>query len=117
VSTIAALNLLDDLSGRRIAVLGDMAELGDQEEEGHRRVGCRAADTIDLLITVGPRAHMIANEARACGLAPDAVIEVETNDEAIASLRQVVQPGDIVLVKGSRSMAMEEIVAALQVPV
>jgi UDP-N-acetylmuramoyl-tripeptide--D-alanyl-D-alanine ligase len=117
MSTIAALNLLDNLSGRRIAVLGDMAELGDQEEEGHRRVGCRAADTVDLLITVGPRAHMIADEARACGLASDVVIEVETNDQAIESLRQVVQPGDIVLVKGSRSMAMEEIVAALQVPV
>jgi UDP-N-acetylmuramoyl-tripeptide--D-alanyl-D-alanine ligase len=117
MSTIAALNLLDDLSGRRIAVLGDMAELGDQEEEGHRRVGCRAADTIDLLITVGPRAHMIADEARACGLAPEAATEVETNDQAIEHLRQMVQPGDIVLVKGSRSMAMEEIVAALQVPV
>ncbi len=117
VSTIAALNLLDDLSGRKIAVLGDMAELGDQEEEGHRRVGCRAADTVDLLVTVGPRAHLIAEEARACGLAPDVVTEVETNDQAIAHLSQIVQPGDIVLVKGSRSLAMEKIVAALQIPV
>ena len=117
VSTIAALNLLDDLIGRKIAVLGDMAELGDQEEEGHRRVGCRAADTVDLLITVGLRAHIIAEEARACGLAPDLVTEVETNDQAIAYLRQIIQRGDIVLVKGSRSMAMEEIVAALQVAV
>jgi len=110
VSTIAALNLLDDLIGRKIAVLGDMAELGDQEEEGHRRVGCRTADTVDLLITVGLRAHI-------CGLAPDLVTEVETNDQAIAYLRQIIQRGDIVLVKGSRSMAMEEIVAALQVAV
>jgi UDP-N-acetylmuramoyl-tripeptide--D-alanyl-D-alanine ligase len=116
VSTIAALNLLDDLSGRKIAVLGDMAEMGDQEEEGHRRVGCRAADTVDLLITVGPRAHWMAEEARACGLPPDAINEVETNDQAVAHLRQIVQPGDIVLVKGSRSMAMEAIVTALQVP-
>ncbi len=117
MSTIAALNLLDDLAGRSIAVLGDMAELGDQEEEGHRRVGCRAADTVDILITVGPRAHMIADEARACGLSPEVIIEVETNDNAIAQLRQIIQRGDIMLVKGSRSMAMEEIVAALQVPV
>jgi UDP-N-acetylmuramoyl-tripeptide--D-alanyl-D-alanine ligase len=116
-STIAALNLLDDLAGRSIAVLGDMAELGDQEDEGHRRVGCRAAGTASFLITVGPRAHMIADEARACGLSPDAIIEVETNDQAIAHLRQIIQRDDIVLVKGSRSMAMEEIVAALQVPV
>ncbi len=117
VSTIAALNLLGDLSGRKIAVLGDMAELGDHEEEGHRRVGCRAAGTVNLLITVGRRAHLMAEEARACGLTPDAITEVETNEQAIAHLRQIVQPGDVVLVKGSRSMAMEEIVTALQVPV
>ncbi len=115
VSTFAALNLLDDLSGRKIAVLGDMAELGDQEEEAHRRVGCRAAGTVDILVTVGRRAHLMAEEARACGLSPDAITEVETNALAIAHLRQAVRPGDIVLVKGSRSMAMEEIVAALQV--
>jgi UDP-N-acetylmuramoyl-tripeptide--D-alanyl-D-alanine ligase len=117
VSTIAALNLLDDLSGRKIAVLGDMAELGDYEEEGHRKVGCRAADVVNLLITVGPRAHLMAEEARACGLSSEVIIEVETNDQAIDHLRQIVQRGDIVLVKGSRSMAMEEIVAALQIPV
>jgi UDP-N-acetylmuramoyl-tripeptide--D-alanyl-D-alanine ligase len=116
VSTIAALNLLDDLSGRKIAVLGDMAELGGYEEEGHRRVGCRAVDTVELLISVGHRARLIAEEARACGLSPDAVIEVETNDQAIAYLRQILQSGDTVLVKGSRSMAMEEIVTALQIP-
>ncbi len=115
VSSIAALNLLDDLAGRKIAVLGDMAELGDQEEEGHRRVGCRAADTVDILITVGPRAHLIADEASACGLLSEAIIEVETNDQATAHLRQIIQRDDIVLVKGSHSMAMEEIVAALQV--
>jgi UDP-N-acetylmuramoyl-tripeptide--D-alanyl-D-alanine ligase len=117
VSTIAALNLLHDLSGRKIAVLGDMAELGDYEAEGHRRVGCRAADVVHLLITVGQRARLMAEEARGCGLPSDAVIEVQTNDEAVAHLRQIVQSGDIVLVKGSRSMAMEEIVTALQIPV
>ena len=116
VSTIAALNLLDDLSGRKIAVLGNMAELGDYEEEGHRKVGCRTVDSVDMLITVGRRARLIAKEARACGLPPDRVIETETNTQAVAHLREIIQPGDIVLVKGSRSMAMEEIVAALQVP-
>jgi UDP-N-acetylmuramoyl-tripeptide--D-alanyl-D-alanine ligase len=115
-STIAALNLLDDLSGRKIAVLGDMAELGDYEEEGHRKVGCRAADTVDLLVAVGRRARLIAEEAQACGLAPEAITQVDSNDEAIAYLRRVTQAGDIVLVKGSRSMAMEDIVGALQTP-
>jgi UDP-N-acetylmuramoyl-tripeptide--D-alanyl-D-alanine ligase len=117
VSTIAALNLLSDLStdGRRIAVLGDMAELGDYTEEGHRKVGCRTVGTVDLLITVGSRAMLMAAEARACGMPADAIISVGTNQQAIAHLRQLVQPADIVLVKGSRSMGMEEIVMDLQV--
>ena len=60
-STIAALNLLDDLTGsRKIAVLGDMLELGSFEEEGHRKVGCRAAAVVDLLIVIGRRAKWIA---------------------------------------------------------
>jgi UDP-N-acetylmuramoyl-tripeptide--D-alanyl-D-alanine ligase len=113
-STIAALNLLDELGGRKIAVLGDMAELGEYEEEGHRKVGCRAADTVHLLVTVGRRARFIAEEARACGLAAESVVDVDTNDQAVAYLRGVVSRGDIILVKGSRSMAMEDIVAALQ---
>jgi UDP-N-acetylmuramoyl-tripeptide--D-alanyl-D-alanine ligase len=71
---------------------------------------------VDLLVAVGRRASLIAQEARACGLPSDAVVEVETNDQAITHLRQIVLNGDIVLVKGSRAMAMEEIVAALQVP-
>jgi UDP-N-acetylmuramoyl-tripeptide--D-alanyl-D-alanine ligase len=116
-STIAALNLLDDLKvgGRRIAVLGDMAELGSYTEEGHRKVGCRVVGTVALLVTVGERARLIAGEARACGMPARAVIETATNQEAIARLREFVGAGDIILVKGSRSMAMEEIVVALQV--
>jgi UDP-N-acetylmuramoyl-tripeptide--D-alanyl-D-alanine ligase len=116
-SSIAALNLLDDLNGRKIAVLGDMAELGDYEEQGHRKVGCRAADAVNLLVTVGPKARLIAEEAHSCGLASEAIVRVETNEQAIAYLRQTVLSGDIVLIKGSRSMAMEEIVAALQIPI
>ncbi|MCB0089431.1 MAG: UDP-N-acetylmuramoyl-tripeptide--D-alanyl-D-alanine ligase, partial [Caldilineaceae bacterium] len=58
-STIAALNLLDDLApsggGRRVAVLGDMLELGPYEEEGHKLVGRRAADVVELLVTIGQR--------------------------------------------------------------
>ncbi|MGC8880017.1 MAG: UDP-N-acetylmuramoyl-tripeptide--D-alanyl-D-alanine ligase [Anaerolineae bacterium] len=116
VSTIAALNLLDDLvtSGRKIAVLGDMAELGDFTEAGHRKVGCRVVTTASLLVTVGTLARFIADEAHACGMPAQAIIQAATNQEAITHLRQLVQPGDIILVKGSRSMAMEEIVEALQ---
>ncbi len=115
-STIAALNLLAELSGRKIAILGDMLELGDFEEEGHRKVGRRAVDVVSMLITVGPRARIIGQEALACGLAEEEVLMVEDNEQAIALMRQIVSPGDIVLVKGSRGMKMEEIVAALTAP-
>src|SRR5690606_24894509 len=64
-STIAALNLLNDLvDGRRIAVLGDMLELGSYERQGHHDVGIRAAQVADLLVTVGERGKLIAEAAR-----------------------------------------------------
>ncbi|HIC92743.1 MAG TPA: UDP-N-acetylmuramoyl-tripeptide--D-alanyl-D-alanine ligase [Anaerolineae bacterium] len=112
-STIAALNLLEELEGRRIAVLGDMLELGTYEEEGHRKVGRRAMDVVALLVTVGKRARIIGEEALLCGMDRDRVFMTENKEEAIAHLRHIVAPGDIILVKGSRGMRMEEIVAAL----
>ena len=115
-SSIAALNLLEELLGRKIAVLGDMLELGDFEEEGHRKVGRRVVDVASILITVGPRGRIIAQEALACGMAEGDVFMVENNEQAIAQLRQIISQGDVVLVKGSRGMKMEEIVAALTAP-
>ncbi len=114
-STIAALNLLEELDGRKIAVLGDMLELGSFEEEGHRKVGRRAMDVVALLITVGERGQLIAEEALACGMDRGRVFTTQNNEEAIARLREIVAPGDIILVKGSRGMKMEEIVAALAI--
>lgn len=121
-SCIAALNLLEELGnrgrgGRKIAVLGDMYELGRYEEEGHRMVGNRARLVADILITVGSLGRIIGQEALASGMAPDAVHIVETKTQAIELLRSLVEPspaGDKILVKGSRGMEMEEIVAALQ---
>ena len=112
-STIAALNLLEELDGRKIAVLGDMLELGALEEEGHRKVGRRAMDVVAVLITVGERGRLIAEEALACGMEGEKVFIMQNNEEAIACLREIVAPGDIILVKGSRGMKMEEIVAAM----
>jgi len=114
-SAIAALNLLDELEGRKIAVLGDMLELGSYEEEGHRKVGRRAMDVVELLVTVGSRGRIIAEEALDLGMDPGAVHLVEDNEAAVAYLRQVIAPGDAVLVKGSRGMTMEHIVSALSV--
>jgi UDP-N-acetylmuramoyl-tripeptide--D-alanyl-D-alanine ligase len=115
-SAIAALTLLDELNGRKIAVLGDMLELGSYEDEGHRKVGRRAMDVVDLLVTVGPRGRIIGQEVLGLGMDPEAIKIVEDNDEAIEHLRQVITPGDMVLVKGSRGMTMEQIVNALAVP-
>jgi UDP-N-acetylmuramoyl-tripeptide--D-alanyl-D-alanine ligase len=67
-SMLAALNLLDELDGRKIAVLGDMLELGPYERQGHEMVGMRAAQVAQVLLTLGPRAHMIAEAARRAGM-------------------------------------------------
>lgn len=112
-SMLAALNLLAELDGRKIAVLGDMLELGAYEIEGHRLVGGRAGAVVDLLITVGPRARIIAQEAMAVGLSPHRVWTCDSNQEAIEVLQQILEPGDVVLVKGSRGLHMEEIVNTL----
>jgi UDP-N-acetylmuramoyl-tripeptide--D-alanyl-D-alanine ligase len=113
-SVIAALNLLEELEGRRVAVLGDMLELGDYEERGHRMVGVRAAEVADALIAVGERARWIAQEAVSAGLPEDKVITLEDSERATEYLRERIGEDDVVLVKGSRGMHMDEIVAALE---
>jgi UDP-N-acetylmuramoyl-tripeptide--D-alanyl-D-alanine ligase len=115
-STLAALNLLQDLEGRRIAVLGDMLELGDFEERGHRIVGARAAQIADELVTVGKRAAWIADEARRAGLPEAAIVELEDSQQAIEYLKERVGQGDVVLVKGSHGMRMDQIVNELEQP-
>jgi UDP-N-acetylmuramoyl-tripeptide--D-alanyl-D-alanine ligase len=115
-SVIAALNLLEELDGRKIAVLGDMMELGDYEHEGHEKVGMRALEVADVLITVGPRGRIIGETAVRWGMPADRVNIVEQNAEAVALLEQVVRGGDVVLIKGSRALEMEEIVNALVRP-
>ena len=112
-SVLAALNLLEELDGRHIAVLGDMLELGKFEEKGHRLVGARAAIVAQLLVAVGERARWIAEEALAQGMSPRHVALVPSAEEAVSTLRTWVQPGDMILVKGSRAMALERVVDAL----
>jgi UDP-N-acetylmuramoyl-tripeptide--D-alanyl-D-alanine ligase len=113
-STIAALNLLEDLDGRRVAVLGDMLELGEYEERGHRMVGVRAAQVVDELVTVGERARWIADEAQVANLNREQVKELDDSDAAIDYLKDRISEGDVVLVKGSRGMEMDRIVSALE---
>jgi UDP-N-acetylmuramoyl-tripeptide--D-alanyl-D-alanine ligase len=113
-STIAALNLLADLNGRKLAVLGDMLELGQYEKQGHGLVGVRAAEISNELITVGERSREIARSAGMAGLSSDHIHSFESNIEAISFLEKLLKPDDTVLIKGSHGMHMEEIVAALE---
>jgi UDP-N-acetylmuramoyl-tripeptide--D-alanyl-D-alanine ligase len=112
-STIAALNLLAELDGRKIAVLGDMLELGSYEEEGHRLVGRRAMDVADILITVGKLGRIIGEEALSQGMPPDRVCICEDNAAAVECLQGQIEPNDFILIKGSRGMKMEDLVAVL----
>lgn len=116
-STIAALNLLADLEpaagGRRVAVLGDMLELGPYEEEGHKLVGRRAADVVDLLVTIGERGGQISQEALTVGLSQNVVHQMATHTEAIELLQKEIHPGDLILVKGSRAVGMDAVAAEL----
>jgi UDP-N-acetylmuramoyl-tripeptide--D-alanyl-D-alanine ligase len=114
-SCMAALSLLAEIPAqRRIAVFGDMYELGWYEEEGHRMVGRRAAAVVDRLFTLGPRARWIAEAAIEAGLAPERVWASDDRRELVAVLREILRPGDFVLIKGARGMRMEEIVEALR---
>jgi len=114
-STLAALNLLDELEGQKIAVLGDMLELGRYEYQGHAMVGVRAAQVADELITVGERGLIIAGEARKAGMPVEAITELHEPEEVIEFLRKNLKKNNVVLVKGSRGMRMDKIVAALEV--
>ena len=113
-SVMAVLNLLDDLDGYKIAVLGDMLELGPYEKEGHELVGVRVKEVADELITVGERAKLIAQSAAISGMAKEKIHEMSKNQEAIDFLQENLKKGDIVLIKGSHGMHMEEIVNALE---
>jgi len=113
-SVIAGLNLLAELEGRRVAVLGDMLELGEFEERGHRMVGVRVAGTADELVAVGQRARWIAEEAVLSGLPEARVVTLEDKDAAIDYLHDRIGEGDVLLVKGSRGMQMDQIVSALE---
>jgi len=113
-STLAAINLLEEMSGRKVAVLGDMLELGQYEREGHQKVGMRAAQVADVLVTLGLRAHTIAESARKAGMKKSAVFEYEDSAAVIDWLKENLTSNDAVLIKGSHGLRMDRIVAALE---
>ncbi len=110
----AALSVLAGLPGRRVAVLGEMLELGAGHEAGHLEVGKAAAGVADLLIVVGPGAEPIARAARAGGMSPGRVIQVPDRQAALEALRPRLAPGDVILVKASRGIALDRLVDDLR---
>ncbi|WP_420629941.1 UDP-N-acetylmuramoyl-tripeptide--D-alanyl-D-alanine ligase [Candidatus Leptofilum sp.] len=112
-SVRAALNLMHDIDGRSVAVLGDMLELGQLEEQAHRQVGRRVAEVAKLLVTVGQRARWIGQEAIASGLPQDKVVMLDDATTAVSTLEELIEENDTVLVKGSLGMRMDQIINAL----
>lgn len=112
VATVAALDTLATMPNakRKIAVLGDMLELGRFSVDEHKRVGSHAARVCDLLITVGFRARDTAEAALENGLSDSQVLQFESSQKAGKDLEDFLQPGDCILIKGSQSMRMERAV-------
>ncbi len=110
LSTKAALDVLKSRPGRRIAVLGDMLELGSEEVSGHRQVGEHAAQSADVLLAVGTRSRHAFEAAKSRGLTAE---WVPSRDEAADWLTAHVRAGDVVLLKASRGMEFERLTERL----
>ncbi len=114
-SVKAALETMAAAAGtRKIAVLGDMLELGEASREAHLEMGRRAAAAADILIVAGELAEIIAEGARGAGMPADAVLYFADPDEAAASLKEELKRGDVVLVKASRALQFERIVECIK---
>ena len=109
-SMLAALDVLATIDRRRVAVLGEMREMGAASEEGHRVVGRRAGTVVDALVTVGPGGAVMAEEALRAGLAGANVVHVAGREDVPAALDGLLRDDDAVLVKGSRALALESVV-------
>jgi UDP-N-acetylmuramyl pentapeptide synthase len=115
VSTLAALNTLAQLQAKRkIAVLGDMLELGSQSEIGHREVGKRIAQLkLGLVVLMGDRMDDCVRELIAQGYPASQIMNFKDHSTAVLTLAELIKEGDFILVKGSQGMRMEKIVEGL----
>ena len=112
-SMMAALDLLENAAGRKVAILGGMLELGVDERAGHERVGARAAAVADLLITVGELGKMIADSALANGMDTTVVWSAADPAVAVSTVEELIRPTDTILVKASRGIGLDRLVSSL----
>ena len=108
----AAIEYLGEINAnKKIAILGDMLELGSYEQELHEKVGEEVyKNNIDFLVTVGERAKYIASKAKELGMNEDRIFIFDTKEEAMLKIESIIQENDYVLVKASNSMKFDEIV-------
>ena len=106
-SVAAALQVLKNRQGRRIAVLGEMLELGEYAPAEHEKVGAMAAQCADVLLALGPNRERMIAAAIAAGMNPENTGSFADHAAMAESLRQNCREGDVLLVKGSRGMRME----------
>ncbi len=115
LSMHAALDTLKSLDGKRkIAVLGDMLEIGKYTIEAHEQIGKIAERVVDVLVTVGPRARFIADSANKAGLARKNIQSFDLVEEALPVVQDLIKKGDLVLVKASRAMELDKVVEEIR---
>lgn len=110
----AALKILGRYeNNRRVAVLGDMFEMGEHEEYGHRLVGETCINNTDVLITIGHASKFISDEAERLGFKKQNIHHFKIKEDAIKELNRLIEAKDVILVKASRGMKLEEVVEYL----
>ncbi|MBI5306704.1 UDP-N-acetylmuramoyl-tripeptide--D-alanyl-D-alanine ligase [Candidatus Wolfebacteria bacterium] len=115
ISMKLAIETLGGLSGkRRVAVLGDMLELGDFFKKAHKDIGKLAATAVDFLVAVGEGGKIIADSAKANGLAENKIIIFENADMVADKIGDIIEKGDIILIKASRGIRLDKIVEKIK---
>ena len=110
-SATAALEILEDIEApRKIAVLGDMLELGKYTIEAHRKLGKQVSGIVEILITVGPKSAFIVEGAKENGFPDEDIKSFDTSNEAKGAVQDIIEEGDLVLVKASQGIRTEKIV-------
>ena len=109
ISTVKSLGKM-----RKLAVLGDMLEIGKYAVEAHEELGRMAAKVFDQLVTVGPRAKFIAESANNFGLPKKKTVSFDTAEEAKIAVQNLLKKGDLVLIKASHTMQLEKVVEEIR---